>query len=559
MKTKYTDFQVSTAMKYSSNIEADKLIINKEKKYIDNKLIFKVKKNKSLIITKYISVLRKKNYKDKNLNKEALRKVNYAYQRGFNSLLQDNNNTWQDIWQISDIKIDGDVAAQQGIRFNIFQLYQSYTGFDPELNISPKGLSGEKYGGTTYWDTEAFCLPFYLLIGEKNVARNLLLYRYKHLEKARENASKLGLKGALYPMVTMNGEECHNEWEITFEEIHRNAAIAYAIYDYVKYTEDKKYLLEYGFKVLLEIARFWADRVQYQSAKDKYMILGVTGPNEYENNVNNNWYTNRMVSWTLEYTLKVNKYIKKHYPLYHSKIFNKINIQVSELNKWQEIKEKMYYPMIKEPDLFAQQDGFTDKKIISTDSLSDKELPLHKNWSWDKILRSPYIKQADVLQGLYFLGDKYSKETKRKNFDYYEKLTVHESSLSPSIHSIIASEIACYHKAYKYYLQSARLDLENYNKDTEDGLHITSMGGSWLAITKGFAGMKTKDNILSFSPYLPDNWKSYSFKIKFRKRLLLISINTSTIIINLKKGKKLNINIYNQIYLLKNKIEININ
>ena len=169
-----------------------------------------------------------------------------------------------------------------------------FRSHDPRLNIGPKGFTGEKYGGSTYWDTEAFCLPFYLCTHDEAIGRNLLIYRYNHLEKAKENAKKLGLKGALYPMVTMNGEECHNEWEITFEEIHRNAAISYAIYNYVRYTGDDRYLSDYGFEVLCEISRFWASRVSYNPGKGEYMILGVTGPNEYENNVNNNWYTNTM-------------------------------------------------------------------------------------------------------------------------------------------------------------------------------------------------------------------------------------------------------------------------
>ena len=190
-------------------------------------------------------------------------------------------------------------------------MFSTYYGEDPRLNIGPKGFTGEKYGGATYWDTEAFVFPVYLSVADKEVARNLLLYRYNQLEEAYYNARQLGLKGALYPMVTFNGIECHNEWEITFEEIHRNAAIAYAIYNYVNYTGDKTYLEDYGIDVLIGISRFWADRVHYHKKKDVYMIHGVTGPNEYENNVNNNWYTNTMAAWTLEYTLEVIDYLRK--------------------------------------------------------------------------------------------------------------------------------------------------------------------------------------------------------------------------------------------------------
>ena len=205
-----------------------------------------------------------------------------AIKVGYNKLLTEQKEAWLHIWEMADITIDGDVKAQQGIRFNIFQLNQTYLGTDPKLNIGPKGFTGEKYGGSTYWDTEAYCIPFYMATKDQNVARNLLTYRYKHLQKAMENAEKLGFKNgaALYPMVTMNGEECHNEWEITFEEIHRNGAIAFAIYNYHRYTGDYTYISQMGLEVLIGIARFWHQRASFSTHKNKYVILGVTGPNE---------------------------------------------------------------------------------------------------------------------------------------------------------------------------------------------------------------------------------------------------------------------------------------
>ena len=208
---------------------------------------------------------------------------------GFDALLKEQEEAWAARWHGCDIVIGGDPAAQQGIRFCIFMLLQTYTGVDTRLNIGPKGFTGEKYGGVTYWDTEAYCLPFYMATAGQAVARELLVYRYNQLDKAIENAAKLGFRdgAALYPMVTINGEECHNEWEITFEEIHRNGAIAYAIHNYIRYTGDEGYLADCGLEVLVGIARFWAQRITWSEARRKYVLLGVTGPNEYENNVNN--------------------------------------------------------------------------------------------------------------------------------------------------------------------------------------------------------------------------------------------------------------------------------
>lgn len=210
----------------------------------------------------------------------------------------------------------------------------------------------------------------------------------------------------------MNGEECHNEWEITFEEIHRNGAIAYAIYNYVNYTGDKAYLGQYGLEVLVEISRFWEERVHYASRKDKYVMLGVTGPNEYENNVNNNWYTNRMASWTMEYTMEALAYLQENEPARYAELVDKLGLQESETTKWKDIIAKMYYPADGELGIFLQQDGFLDKEIIQVKDLEREHLPLNQKWSWDRILRSCFIKQADVLQGLYFLGDRYDLDTK---------------------------------------------------------------------------------------------------------------------------------------------------
>ncbi|MEO8534987.1 MAG: glycoside hydrolase family 65 protein, partial [Flavobacterium sp.] len=229
--------------------------------------------------------------------------IKAALNLGYNTLLQNQIDAWSKIWEMSDITIDGDVKAQQGIRFNIFQLNQTYLGKDSRLNIGPKGFTGEKYGGSTYWDTEAYCIPFYMATKDQQVARNLLTYRFNQLDKAIENAKdNLGFKNgaALYPMVTMNGEECHNEWEITHEEIHRNGAIAFAIFNYYRYTGDYSYIPEKGLEVLIGIARFWHQRASFSKDKNQYVILGVTGPNEYENNINNNFYTNYIAKWCID-------------------------------------------------------------------------------------------------------------------------------------------------------------------------------------------------------------------------------------------------------------------
>jgi maltose phosphorylase len=469
--------------------------------------------------------------------------IKSALAKGYNQLLQDQIDAWAKIWEMSDITIDGDVKAQQGIRFNIFQLNQTYLGKDSRLNIGPKGFTGEKYGGSTYWDTEAYCIPFYMATKDQQVARNLLTYRYNQLDKAIENASKLGFTNgaALYPMVTMNGEECHNEWEITFEEIHRNGAIAFAIFNYHRFTGDYSYIPEKGLEVLIGIARFWHQRVNFSTDKNKYVILGVTGPNEYENNVNNNFYTNYIAKWCIDYAYEQIQKVSLEYPADHKRIIEKVNLNDAELQSWKKVADNMYFPFSEELNVYLQQDGFLDKELVRVADLDRSQRPINQKWSWDRILRSPYIKQADVLQCFYFFEDHFTKEELNRNFEFYESFTVHESSLSPCVHSIQAAVLDKMEMAYTFYLRTSRLDLDDYNKEVEEGCHITSMAGTWMSIVEGFGGLRVKDDALHFSPKIPKEWKGYSFKINFRNQILKVSINHNDTQFSLEGSKELNV------------------
>ena len=498
-ETKKTGFKVHTFMQNQLFIDNKALNIsskeNKKENYIGLQYEVKVKQNQTFCIEKYGGYSRSNDYS--TLSKSIAL---------FDSLLENQREDWATIWETSDIVIEGDEKAQQGIRFNIFQLNQTYSGKYAHLNIGPKGFTGEKYGGSTYWDTEAYCLPFYMATKGAEVARNLLMYRYNQLDKAIENAQKLGFTGgaALYPMVTMNGEECHNEWEITFEEIHRNGAIAFAIYNYTRYTGDESYIKEYGIEVLIAIARFWAQRVSFSAEKQKYVILGVTGPNEYENNINNNFYTNYLASWCLRYAAEQVTTLQKE------------DITKEETQQWLHIAQNIYLPYSEKYGVYLQQDGFLDKDLKPVTAIPAEERPLNQHWSWDRILRSPYIKQADTLQGFYFFEDHFTKEELQKHYEFYEPFTVHESSLSPCVHSVLASALGKTEEAYTLYLRTARLDLDDYNKEVHEGLHITSMAGTWLSIVEGFAGMRVKNGKLTFTPRLPKHWKSLSFKVIFQ-------------------------------------------
>ncbi|MGL6056726.1 MAG: glycoside hydrolase family 65 protein [Culicoidibacterales bacterium] len=538
-------FCVATAMKVETVGEVEAITTKEEASYVAVAIEMIATPEQPAAIKKFISVTTDRDYEATQLLPQA--QAVLATVQDFETELQLSQAGWLKRWEQADIEITGDSEAQQGIRFNLFQLFATYYGEDARLNIGPKGFTGEKYGGATYWDTEAYCLPVYLGTTNPDIARNLLIYRHEQLPGAIHNAQQQGLQGALYPMVTFNGIECHNEWEITFEEIHRNGSMAYGIYNYVNYTGDKNYLHEYGIDVLTQISRFWADRVHYSKRHDAYMMHGVTGPNEYENNINNNWYTNFMAQWTLAYTLEVIAELKA---TGHEAAIAKNAVTEAELVQWQTIINKMYLPYDEELGVFVQHDTFLDKELMTVDELDPLQRPLNQKWSWDRILRSCFIKQADVLQGVYYFPERFSLEEKQRNFEFYEPMTVHESSLSPSIHAILAAELGMEAKAVEMYERTARLDLDNYNNDTEDGLHITSMTGSWLAIVQGFAGMRTANEKLSFAPFVPTKWDGYSFKINYRGSLIKVQVNKLQVTFTLETGTGVTLDVFNQTYQL---------
>jgi len=546
-RTMKTHFYTCTFMQSRVFLEGNEILIDcnssKTDKTASSSYQQEVKKNQTYTIHKFGGYVVDRIHNKNELVALAKDVLDKAVSFGFDALLETQKQSWAQIWHMSDITITGDVKAQQGIRFNIFQLNQTYLGTDATLNIGPKGFTGEKYGGSTYWDTEAYCIPFYMATKDQSVARSLLEYRYNHLEKAIENAVKLGFTNgaALYPMVTMNGEECHNEWEITFEEIHRNGAIAFAIYNYHRFTNDYTYIPEKGLEVLIGIARFWHQRVNFSTAKNKYVMLGVTGPNEYENNINNNFYTNYIAKWCIDYALENIEIVKTDHISDYIRIKEKVAFTDDELMGWKKVADNMYFPFSEKYNIYLQQDGFLDKELITVADLDKSQRPINQKWSWDRILRSPYIKQADTLQGFYMFEDHFSTEELERHFDFYEPFTVHESSLSPCVHSIQAAKLDRMEQAYEFYLRTSRLDLDDYNHEVEEGLHITSMAGTWMSIVEGFGGMRVLNNTLSFAPKIPKGWKSYSFKVNFRGQIITVNVAQNGTVFEIDGNTEINI------------------
>ena len=362
-QTRREDAQICYAMTYrffKNNKEtfANPIRIEKEKQ-AGFSVGTEVKPGDTVTLVKYIAIASSLYYERQDLIEASVAEARNAQSTGWEVLEQEHRNAWQEIWDETDVSIEGDPEAQQGIRYNIFQLYQTYRGDDPRLNIGPKGFTGEKYGGNTYWNTELCCVPFFLLSTPKKIAENLLMYRYKQLPKAIENARKLGFDhgAALFPQVTSNGEECHSEWEISFEEIHRNNMIVYAILQHATLTGTLDYIAQYGLEVMIAVSRFWSQRVTFSQPKQKYVILGVTGPDEYENNVDNNWYTNYSCMRCLKSTLSFLEIIARQYPDEYARICRITNLNYAEESeRWRDIIVRMYVPVDRDLCIFVQKD-----------------------------------------------------------------------------------------------------------------------------------------------------------------------------------------------------------
>ncbi|MBQ8135950.1 MAG: family 65 glycosyl hydrolase, partial [Clostridia bacterium] len=463
---------------------------------------------------------------------------------------------WAAFWRTSDISIEpmGDetaeavAAEQQGVRFCSFQLAQTYNGGSMRHNIGAKGLTGEAYNGHAFWDTEACCLPFYLFTNPK-AAKALLQFRYNTLPQARERAKMLDCKGACYPIATLNGEEACSLWQHASLQLQPSTAVAYGIWHYVHVTGDEEFLWEPGAEMLLEIARFLMSRVEKGGQTGKYGFFGVMGPDEFHMMVNNNAYTNYMGKRTLALASETLSKMRAARPQAYAALKEKTALSEEEVQGWAKVAEEMFIP-IGENGLIEQHDGFFNLPHTDIHSIPVSQFPLYDHWSYDRIYRSDMIKQPDVLMMLYLYDSSFSEAVKRVNYEFYEPRTIHESSLSPAIHSILAAELHKMEEAVRFFGFATRLDLDNYNRNTREGLHITSIALAWVNIVYGFAGLRSDGEGLSFAPRLPKRWKSLAFSILYRGRVICVRMEKEKTAFLLTQGEDLSVRIYGREYTL---------
>ena len=441
----------------------------------------------------------------------------------FEKIRKGNQVWWKKVWDVSDIVIDGDPENQQGIRFCIFQLFQTYHGAVEGSNIGAKGLTGEAYNGNAFWDTETYCLPFFLFQDPEG-AGNLLKFRYATLEEARKRASQLDCKGAFYPIATISGRECCNLWQHASLQLQASTAVAYGIWFYEKVTKDKAFLKEYGLEMLIEISRMLATRGDYFHNGTRYGYFCVMGPDEFQMMVNNNFYTNAMGKFTFEYTVRMLEEFLQEDKAGAKQIMERCGLSQAELADWKDKAEKMYIPYEKESGIYEQHQGYFELPHIDVDAIPVAEFPLYNNWSYDRIYRNDMIKQPDVLMFMLMFNRSFDQEILRKNYEFYEPRCIHESSLSPSVHSILAGQLGKKKEAYDFFRFATRMDLDNYNRNSGEGIHTTSIAAAWMNIVYGFGGFRSDGEKYVLNPSLPDEWNSYSFSLKLDQAVVAVHV-----------------------------------
>jgi kojibiose phosphorylase len=445
---------------------------------------------------------------------------------------------WQAEWQQSDVVIEGDDQAQLAVRFNVFQLLAAGPRDDEHASIGAKTLSGYGYRGHSFWDTETFMLPFFTYT-HPEIARNLLSYRWHNLAGARAKAQANGYKGAQFPWESAaTGEEVTPTWVQDHHdrtkliriwtgdiEIHISADIAYAVWQYWQATGDEAFVLQRGAELILETARFWHSRLEWNAELERFEISDVIGPDEYHDHVDNNVYTNSIAHWNLESGLKLAAWMSEVHPPDWRRLRRRLRLNEAELDGWRAVMDRIYVPFDPQTKLIEQFEGYFSRRDADLAGLEPRSESAQVIFGIEGINETQIIKQPDVLMLMYLLPELYDQETQRANFDYYNLRTDHTfgSSLGPSIQAIMACRVGN-PSAYEHFMRAALADLNDVRNNAGDGIHGASAGGIWQAVVFGFGGLRLTPDSWSTKPRLPQHWTRLVFKFMQRGKLQRVEI-----------------------------------
>jgi alpha,alpha-trehalose phosphorylase len=478
----------------------------------------------------------------------ALRSLDRALELGVEGLEESQRVELDDFWARADVVVDAPARVQQAVRWNLFQLHQASARAET-TGIPAKGLTGQAYEGHYFWDTEIYVTPF-LTYTEPRITRNLLRFREAMLPQARERAAELSEQGALFPWRTINGEEASSYYAAGTAQYHIDADIAYALKRYVDVRGDTGILVDLGAEILASTARMWAGLGFINPEDDRFHIHGVTGPDEYTTVVNDNAFTNLMARRNLRYAVEVLTWLAHEHPDAHDVLSRRMELSPDEVDRWRRCADAMYVPYDAERGIHPQDDSFLEKEVWDFAATPLDHYPLLLNYHPLVIYRHQVIKQADVVLAMFLLGDEFSIEQKRRNFDYYDPLTTGDSSLSACVQSILAAEIGYEDLAEEYFHYALLMDLADVAGNVVDGVHIASTGGVWMALTYGFGGMRDHGGILRFDPRLPRRWGGLAFPLRFRERSLRVTLAPGSVTLVLEDGDALEVDVRGDMVVL---------
>lgn len=476
-----------------------------------------------------------------DLHARAAAMLETAVGDGFEFLVREQARSLAAFWASTDLQIDDDGATEQALRFNLFHVFQS-AGRDGLGGIAAKGLTGEGYEGHVFWDSETFVLPALALI-DPALVKPSLLWRIRTLDRARAHAREMNHAcGALYPWRTISGDECSAHYPSGSAQYHINASIALAIKLYIAASDDRSLLEDGGAELLVETARIWLQVGHFSSRRGgAFCIHGVTGPDEYTALIDNNYYTNRMAQEHLRYAVEVMRELADQAPKSLAGLESKLGLSRREIDDWSRAADAMYLPCDERLGIVAQDDTFLDKPRWDFDGTPRDQYPLLMHHHPLTLYRHQVCKQADALLALVLAGSNVDRATRRRSFDYYEAITVHDSTLSASSFAILAADVGRIRKAQEYFTDCVRVDLDDRHANTSHGAHMAAMAGSWLALVWGFGGLRVNADCLDFDPVLPPAWRRYRFGVTWKGRRIAVVVDAGMAHYTLNEGASLNI------------------
>jgi len=530
----------------------------------DNFVHLKLKKKQSVCFTIvcHISVLRQGESEYKKNKKKSQVKFQKAYRGHFESLYKEHSEAWHQLWKTSDIVVEGTSDIQKNLRFNIYHMLICAHDDEGRSSVGARTLSGEGYRGHIFWDAEIFLLPFYAYV-LPDIAKNMLLYRYRRMEQAKAIAKEKGFQGVMFPWESAGtGEEETPSWAKNLDgeiiairtndlEHHITADIAYALVQYYQITDDHQFMRDYGYEMIFEISRFWASRVK-RNKRGKYEIRDVIGPDEFHEHVNNNAFTNVMAKWCL---LTAHKYyydLKKSNRTLFNKLVKIISLKEKEVMHWKYITPRINIKM-REDKVIEEFDGYFRKRKIDLVVFDENNIPsLPDGIKVKDYNKTQLVKQSDVLMLLYLLSDRFTQKTKESNFWYYYYRTLHKSSLSVSVHALMALEVGATSQAYQFFNVALRADISNLHGNSAEGIHAASLGGVWMDVIHGFAGVRGLNGALFVNPKIPRSWRKIKFSLYWKKKILNFEVKNNEVRIKCESQnkKKVKIQIFGKNHLL---------